>query len=168
MAQQEQANQQQQGQQEVALTKAINAARRRNTAAAGTKLDTSYKYNWNRFKRFVDEKRQENVIPRGDKYLTWRNFNYFFTEFVPKLKIEPKTASRIRPSLQFYVDRDLVDVRAGLQSQAVAYISLDIGRRWDPHSNSPCHTLTPAEHTKAIDTALQKNTHSGSHCCQAG
>ena len=162
----------------MALTEAINAARRRNAAATGTKSDTSYKYNWNHFKQFVDKKRQENIIPPGYKYLKRRNVNYFFTEFVPKLKVEPKTASRICPSLIFYADRvehidkqfevDLVDVRAGLQSQAVAYISLDIGRRWDPHSNSPCHTLTPAEHTKAIDTALQKNTHSGSHCCQAG
>ena len=105
----------------MALTKAINAARRRNAAAAGTKSDTSYKYNWNRFKPFVNKKRQENIIPSGDKYLTRRNADYLFTEFVPKLKVELKTASHIFPSLQFYansvkqIDKQfkvvLVDVR---------------------------------------------------------
>ena len=160
-------SEQEQGQQEVALNEAINAVKSRNSAAAGTKSDTSYRYNLNRFKRFVDEKRQQNIIPLGEKYLTRRNVDFFFTEFVPKLKVEPNTASRILPSFHVYADRtehidkrfevDSVDVRTGLQSQEVVYISLDIGRRMDPHSNLPCHTLTPAEHTKALDTVLRNN-----------
>ena len=63
-------------QQEVALDNVISAARKRNAAAAGDKSNLWYQYNWNHFKRFADQKRQEGIIPPGDKYLARRNVDF--------------------------------------------------------------------------------------------
>ena len=98
--------------------------------------------------KFVDLKREAGVIPIGDKYLTRENVDLFFQEFVSQMKVEPKTASRIRPSLQFYADRlewvhekfevDSVNVRCGLSAHVVTFINSQVGKRSDPHSNLPC------------------------------
>ena len=58
------------------LTTAIRDAASHNAARAGLQGDASYRYNWLRYQRFVDEKRRAGVIPPGPKYLTRRNVDY--------------------------------------------------------------------------------------------
>ena len=80
------------------------------------------------------------------------------------MTVEPKTASRIRPALQFYADRvewvtepfevDSTDVRSGLSSQVVTYIQNEIGARVDPHSNLPTTMLSDEDHFKVLDMML--------------
>ena len=149
------------------LDAAIRSAASRNAARAGQQADSSYRYNWERYKRFVNKKRAEGVIPAGPKYLTRRNVDFFFQEFVAQMTVEPKTAARIRPALQFYADRlewilepfevDSTDVRSGLSSQVVTYINNEIGRRIDPHSNLPSTMLSDEDHTNGLHTMLSKN-----------
>lgn len=83
------------------------------------------------------------------------------------MSVEPKTAKRIRPALQFYADRlervlepfvvDSIDMRGGLSSQVVTWVQKEIGQRIDPHSNLPCTLLAPDKHSLALSTLLNKN-----------
>ena len=107
------------------------------------------------------------MIPAGLKYLTRRNVDFFFQEFVLKMTVDPKTAAQSQPALQFYVDQlvwilepfevDSTDVRSGLSSQVVTYIHNKIGRGIDPHSNLPSMILSDKDHTNALNTTLSKN-----------
>ena len=159
------------------LNEAIDAAVQRNASNAGVTADKTYEYNWKRYKKFVDEKRREGVIPQGGLYLTRRNVDYFFQEFVSQMNVDPKVAARIRPSLQFYADRfehvlvpfevDSVDVRGGLSSQVVTYIQKQIGRKVDPHANLPCTMLTPEEHHRALHTMLTNQSSQWQSLCSS-
>jgi hypothetical protein len=46
--------------------------------------DKSYQLEWRRLREFIDEERDKNNIPTGEKYLTQENVDLFFSERASK------------------------------------------------------------------------------------
>jgi len=81
----------------------IEEANAANASRSSSSADSTYQREWKKFKIFVDEKRNENILPSGPWcYSTRDSADLYFATVVAKLKVHPKTASRIRPALQFY------------------------------------------------------------------
>jgi hypothetical protein len=156
----------------VALTPAaaaIQAASRTNASTRGTTgVDSTYKREWKKFIEFVTHKVNEGILEPNPKYLTRESVDLYFLEKVSQLTVQPKTAARIRPALQFYADRiEHIDgdpfivgspnVDRGLTSQKHTYVQHQMTKVVDPHKNLPCNALSPAEHELVLTYIYREN-----------
>ena len=111
--------------------------------------DQSYKRNWKRYKKFINDKRQLTLLPNGPLYLTRDNVDYFFQHRVKHLTVTPQTANKYVPSLQFYADNwehkdtnpefivrngPRSQVQKALDHQANTYTEDYIMKRQDAHA----------------------------------
>ena len=150
-----------------AAQQALNSGAEINANRRIASVDTSYVWEWRKYKEWVTDKRRAGVIPPGNKFITRDAVDLYFTEYVAHLTVTPKTAQRIRPALQFYADQlELVGqgfsiesqfVNEGIATQTHTYIDASISNNSDPHKNLPCNILTDNEHLRALDYIFTQN-----------
>jgi hypothetical protein len=136
---------------------ALAASNISNATLRTSKVDSTYIREYKRFKTYVTTKRAQGVFEQRDSFIARDTVDLYFSEIVSRLTCTPKTASRVRPALQYYADnveyiggdRFIVcsnDVNAALDTQSISYAESKLIERKDPHLNLPCYNLTEAEH----------------------
>jgi len=128
--------------------------------------DRSYQLEWKRFQEWIDNGRQINTIPAGDKYLTRENVDVYFGEVVSKYTVVTDSARRIISSLQWYSDNnenptekfkvESPAVLAALKAQKHHRISIDAKKIRDPHGKLPTDVLSEAEYDIAHGKIMLK------------
>ena len=161
---------QQPNQHNIAAQAALAEGSRANANQRLAGADSTYLREWNRYKRWVTGKRATEVLPPGEKYITRDAIDLYFTEVVAHLTVTPKTAQRIRPSLQFFADKlehvgedfcvNSQFVNEGIATQTQTYINASFSNKSDPHKNLPCNILTHEEHVRALDYIFSNNVES--------
>jgi len=155
-------------QQSVRARTLIEEANAANASRGSSSADSTYQREWKKFKTFVEEKRNENILPPGPCYLTRDSVDLYFATVVAKLKVHPKTARRIRPSLQFYADHDehtrrerfVIQnrtVEQALKSQVSSYKEGKKNEFIDPHTKIPIMMISPEEHHAFFDYVYKNN-----------
>jgi len=148
----------------------IQEALTRNNAVvrAFKKPDQSYIREWNKYKTYVTERRALGELSEGDKFLTRENVDLYFSRHVARLiSLNPESARRIVPSLQYFADMEehqnvagrgfVVEnpvVKQALECQRAEWIANEISTLTDPHADLPTNVITPEEHKKAILYAI--------------
>ena len=161
---------QQPNQHNIAAQAALAEGSRANANQRLAGADSTYLREWNRYKRWVTGKRATEVLRPGEKYITRDAIDLYFTEVVAHLTVTPKTAQRIRPSLQFFADKlehvgedfcvNSQFVNEGIATQTQTYINASFSNKSDPHKNLPCNILTHEEHVRALDYIFSNNVES--------
>ena len=78
-----------------ALRDTIRQKVQRNVKETNDKPDKTYVQNWNKFKKWVEEKHAKNVLLAGDKYITRDNVDLYFSDVVAyNKKVLPDTAKK--------------------------------------------------------------------------
>jgi hypothetical protein len=137
--------------------------------------DKTYKRNYDIFRKWIDEHVEvqgqlDETRPR--KYITRENVDlYFSTVVAHRGDIQPDTARRMVPSLQFYADREIhnvlgerfvvesIIVTQSLKAQKGRYISIDHDNEVDPHRNLPTNIITMEEYKAAVHHIIQNGTY---------
>jgi hypothetical protein len=151
-----------------AVTQHIAAATRANvhTVNSNKRPNESYESEWKRFQTFVDERRAENKLQPGEKYLTRDNVDLYFGEKVAYREVTPDSARRVVSSLQWFADHrehhevsftiDSPHVKQALKAHRERFTITVAKRVQDPHFQLPTSVLTKSEHERANHTILRR------------
>ena len=114
---------------------------------------------------WVLAKRADGILEQHDKYLTRQAVDLYFSEVVSQMRVQPRTASRIRASLQFYADKEEYSsgdffeiesesVEQSLVTQVSSFMEGQAEILQDPHSNLPVNGISNEEHLRVMQHIL--------------
>ena len=113
-------------------------------------------------------KREQGIFPYREQFITRESAELYFSEVVSRLTCTPKTATRIRPALQYYADnieyvgmnRFVVcsdDVNASLRTQCISYAEGKLKERKYPDKYLPCYNISDDEHILVLREFFSSN-----------
>jgi len=143
----------------------IQTATRENLERTNNVLkpDTTYSREWTKFKVFIDQKRQEKIVPLPhDLYLTRDNVDLYFSTVIRDRECVPDSARRVVSALQFFANREehvtaigqpefnveSPIVKQALEAQKIRYGEAVASRVTDPHKNLPTDVLSQDEYKR--------------------
>jgi hypothetical protein len=137
-----------------------------NASRAPQQADRTYDSEWRNYRVWVDDMRNQKLIPPGPLYITRSSVDLYFQEVIVDRDIQPTGARRILSALQWYADRvEYIDGQTKFAAESVSVkqalethkrlFQVKMGQKlMDPHANLPTNMLTPQESEQAIRSAL--------------
>jgi len=135
-----------------------------NVQSDNSTVDKTYIGEWNRYKKWVKQKREAKVLPDGPKFLTRVGVDlYFQQEVARRYSVMPATARRAVSALQKLADKvEYIDgkelfhvesnfVKKALEAQVRAHVNYMLSKLGDdPHANVPTNIISKAECKKVL------------------
>ena len=147
----------------------VEAATAANIEDTGQAPDITYQREWKYYTRFIDAEREASRIPMGSKYLTRDSVDLYFSHVIAhRIEVQPVTARKARPALQWYANHreypienfqvDSAAVQRALEAQERRYMQrvaeLELE---DPHANLPTDVLNDEDHQKILNHVFSTN-----------
>ena len=147
--------------------RARNAVRDLQELVPHPGADRTYRSEWKRYVGWVQQKRNERVVPEGNRFITREVVDLYFAQVVALRVVKPATARRAISTLQWQADKDeylgervrfVVDdsqcVKDALRAQERLYNQHLENSIEDPHDKLPTDTLSRQDLRRIISTAL--------------
>ena len=117
----------------------------------------AYVSQWRKYLGFVQG---PTLVGGRERYLTRRNVDLFFRDFIPSLDIIPSGVDRIRMALQWFANkREYIGenfvvnspiVQRSINAYANIYLAKYESRNHDAHEGLPTDNLSNAEHAQVL------------------